>query len=115
MYRRIVLPEAAFQWQAHRWRSWCIALLVLGKSAIRAMRMLLNNAVVILHCFVRVLPLDLSLIFAAVVLVTRTIVGIVPFEKKVRGWGRRHSGVMLAPGITRFLVVPMSVLSVLAA
>ena len=48
-----------------------------------------------------------------VALVTRVVAAVVPFRKKVQGRGRRRSGVMLAPRITRFLVESMGGLSVL--
>ena len=83
---------------------------VLGLSAIRVGRTLLLIAVMILPRFVRVLSLDLSMIFVTVALVTR----VVPFRKKVQGRDRRRSGVMLAPRITHFLLVPMGGLSALA-
>jgi hypothetical protein len=48
------------------------------------LRTLLIIAVVVLLRFVRVLPLDLSMIFTAVPLVTSVVAGIIPFGKKVR-------------------------------
>ena len=80
-----------------------MTFLVLRLCSIRVARTLLL-AVVILLWFIQVLSLDLSAIFATVALVTRAA-AVVPFRKK--GRGRRHSGVMLVPRITRFLVVPM--------
>ena len=49
---------------------WCIIFLVLGLSAIRVVCVLLLIAVMILLRFVRVLSLDLSVIFVTVALVT---------------------------------------------
>jgi hypothetical protein len=107
------LPETAFRWQARRWRSWCITFLVLGLSAIRVPRTHLISVVILLR-FVRVLSLDLSVIFATVALVTCVVAAVISLRKKIRGRGRRRSGVMLAPRITRFLIVPMGGPSVLA-
>ena len=42
-------------------------------------------AIVILLRFIRVLSLDLSVIFVTIVLMAR-VAAIVPFRKKVQGW-----------------------------
>ena len=58
--------------------------IVLELSAIRVARTHLLIAVVILLRFVRVLSLDLSVIFVTVALVTCVVVAVVPFRKKVQ-------------------------------
>ena len=62
-----------------------MTFLILELSAIRVVRTLLLIAVVILLCFVRLLSLGLSRIFATVALVTCVVAAIVPFRRKVRG------------------------------
>ena len=76
-------PESTLGRQAHRWRPWRITLLVLGLSAIRILRKLLLIAVVVLLPFVRVLSLDLRMIFSTVALVAHVVAGIVAFRKDI--------------------------------
>ena len=83
LYGRITRPESALGRQAHGWRPWRTILLVLGLIAIRILRTLLI-AVVVLLPFVRVLSLDLRMIFSAVALLACVLAGIVAFGKNIR-------------------------------
>jgi hypothetical protein len=84
MYGRVKRPEVAFRKQTRRWRLWRITLFVLGLSAIRILHTLFVITVVLLLPFVRILSLDLRMIFTAVALVTRVVAGIISFGKKTR-------------------------------